>query len=80
MGSVNLVPFSKKAKTGRTTILNRIKIGLGMVLRMNLNIFFMVCYTEIRKGNAEFHRGSFINRFMLVFKILESKFISNPKG
>ena len=49
MGSVKRFPVNKKAKIGRTKILNRINIGRGMVFNISLNIFFIFYYTEIRK-------------------------------
>ena len=70
IGSVNVFPFNKNAKIGRATILNLIKIGRGMVLRMNLNIFF-IYFAKFHKGDTKYHDGVLINRLMLFLKIVE---------
>ena len=84
MGSVKRFPFNKKAKIGRTTILNRIKIGRGIVLRISLKSFFIFHYTEIRKDLQRFAKFLFfyvlMYRLILFLRILELKLIKRPKG
>ena len=64
-------------------MLNLIKIGLGIVFNMNLNIFFILFRRDSQR-NTEIHKKSYedvlMNRLMLFFNILELKFISNPRG
>ena len=64
-----MFPFNKNAKIGRTTILNRIKIGRGMVLSMNLNTDF-TDFADFADFNYKMIR--------LYFKLSSPKLINNP--